>query len=407
MNKGFLSQYFEGVAIKRLRSVEVDTKKSNQHELNGVSMLRNILGAQRLINYPVQLIWLGGENEITTVSSTITWYNARENQNHRSAEYRLYFKKNDVMNLAQEGDLLVAAKMPSGDFHMIVVPFGSTYESQMLWLFGFSEEDSTNTFKFQPIEDDKDIKVNFAVRFILEELGIEIAEPENDHFDNILEPYLTTGFPTTSEFSKLAREKSGASSALEDPDNTFMQWIEYEERLFRRLEKQLVAKRLERGFVDGTEIDVDGFIKFSLSVQNRRKSRVGLALENHLQEVFSIHKLDFSRGKETENKAKPDFIFPNIQYYNDTRFPSSHLTMLGAKSTCKDRWRQVLSEAKRIQTKHLFTLEPGISENQTNEMQSQNVQLVLPAKLHTTYKEHQRSWLMNLGTFLEVVKGRQ
>lgn len=45
-------------------------------------------------------------------------------------------------------------------------------------------------------------------------------------------------------------------------------------------------------------------------------------------------------------------------------------TMLGVKSTCKDRWRQVLSEAKRIDNKHLATLEPGISENQTAEMQA-------------------------------------
>ena len=37
------------------------------------------------------------------------------------------------------------------------------------------------------------------------------------------------------------------------------------------------------------------------------------------------------------------------------------------KSTCKDRWRQVLSEADRIPNKHLFTLEAAISENQTSK----------------------------------------
>jgi hypothetical protein len=31
--------------------------------------------------------------------------------------------------------------------------------------------------------------------------------------------------------------------------------------------------------------------------------------------------------------------------------------MLGAKTTCKDRWRQVLTEAIKIPHKHLFTLE--------------------------------------------------
>jgi hypothetical protein len=30
--------------------------------------------------------------------------------------------------------------------------------------------------------------------------------------------------------------------------------------------------------------------------------------------------------------------------------------MLGVKTTCSDRWRQVLAEADRIQLKHLLTL---------------------------------------------------
>ena len=62
--------------------------------------------------------------------------------------------------------------------------------------------------------------------------------------------------------------------------------------------------------------------------------------------------------------------------------------MLGAKSTCKDRWRQVLSEAQRIPNKHLLTLEPGISENQTDEMQAKRLQLILPAQLHATYRRN-------------------
>lgn len=402
MKRGYLSQYFEGVAIKKLRAVEADFSRSNQHELNGVSMLRNLLGSCRLNDYPVRLIWLGGESDIKTVHSTVTWYNSRENQTHRSAEYRLYFKKNDVMDLAHEGDLLIAAKRPNGDFFMIVVPSGSTFESQLLWLFGFSEDYNLNTFKFRNIEENN-LQINFAVRFILEELGIEIEEPEPDYLDSFLEPYYNVGFPTTAEFSELSRQISKNVSPLEEPDNTLLQWIEQEERLFKRLEKHIVSKRLDQGFSG----DVDGFIAFSLSVQNRRKARVGYALENHLEEIFNKHNLTLSRGKETENKAKPDFIFPEIHSYRDPEFPSSKLTMLGVKSTCKDRWRQILSEAQRIQTKHLFTLEPSISINQTNEMQAKKVNLVLPQTLHNTYKEQQKKFLMNLKDFIKLVKNRQ
>lgn len=81
--------------------------------------------------------------------------------------------------------------------------------------------------------------------------------------------------------------------------------------------------------------------------------------------------------------------------------------MLGVKSSCKDRWRQVLSEAARIETKHLLTLEPGISENQTNEMKANKLQLVLPERIHETYSEAQRGWLVNLAQFIKEVSRKQ
>ena len=73
-------------------------------------------------------------------------------------------------------------------------------------------------------------------------------------------------------------------------------------------------------------------------------------------------------GKYTEGRSKPDFIFPSIDSYHDRSYPFEYLTMLGAKTTCKDRWRQVLPEADRIKHKHVLTLEPSISEEQTNGM---------------------------------------
>jgi len=78
--------------------------------------------------------------------------------------------------------------------------------------------------------------------------------------------------------------------------------------------------------------------------------------------------------------------------------------MLGAKSTLKERWRQVLSEAARIKRKHLLTLEPGISEAQTTEMEAKSLQLVLPRDLHRTYKPAQQAWLLGVDDFLGLVR---
>src|SRR5206468_1172860 len=80
-------------------------------------------------------------------------------------------------------------------------------------------------------------------------------------------------------------------------------------------------------------------------------------------------------------------------------FPVSRLTLLAAKSTCKDRWRQVLPEGHRVWPKHLVTLEPAISSSQTDQMQAERVQLVIPAGIQSSYRDEQRGWLMSLGEF--------
>ena len=67
----------------------------------------------------------------------------------------------------------------------------------------------------------------------------------------------------------------------------------------------------------------------------------------------------------------------------------------------------MLSEANRIKKKHLITLEPAISKQQTNEMRSSELQLVVPKELHASYHEEQRKWLWTLSGFLELVKNQQ
>lgn len=404
MKKGFLSEYFIGVVAKRLSAVEANPDVSNQHEFNGVVALRQLLGKDRLSDLPTRFVWLGEENEGISEDSLVTWYDARERHPSRT-EYRLYFRSNPVMELAGEGDLLIIAKRPENELMIIIVPRESTIENQLLWLFGIAVPTEAN-FEYRDFEDGSDTKIDFTARFILEELGIEIEEPETGRLDSLLERFGGI-FPTTTVFSAFARETLPDVNPLDDPDAALLSWMDQEEKLFRRLERHIVADRLRRGFANSDSVDVDGFIKFSLSVQNRRKSRTGFALENHVEKIFKVYRINFVRGAVTENNAKPDFLFPGVAEYNDNSFPEARLSMLGVKSTCKDRWRQVLSEANRIQDKHLLTLEPGISENQTREMVSNSLQLVLPKGLHETYSGGQRAWLMDMEGFINLVCERQ
>jgi hypothetical protein len=408
MKQGFLSQYFTAVAAKRLSAVEVNKKVSNQHEFNGSQALKQTLGTNDTgdsIYYSARFIWMGEGNETVVADGQLSWYDARFKDDTRSAEWRLYFPTTDVSQLAQEGDLLFIAKCTDNSILCIIVRAGSTTESQMLWLLGVPVQ-SGRSFVYQNFQGKEDKEVDFVVRFILEELGIEVEERETAYLDSIIAQY-NGKLPTTKMFSILTRQTLKNVSPLDDPDGALMAWMNHEEKLFRRIEKLEVESRLKVGFVSQEGTDVDGFIKFSLSVLNKRKSRAGLALENHLEEIFILHKIQYARTVETENKTKPDFLFPSSVAYHNLKFSPELLTMLGVKTTCKDRWRQVLSEASRIENKHLFTLEPGISVNQTNEMKSHKLQLVLPLSIHETYTQNQRDWLLTIKDFIKFVNDKQ
>ena len=114
-------------------------------------------------------------------------------------------------------------------------------------------------------------------------------------------------------------------------------------------------------------------IDFANSILNRRKSRAGKSLEHHLATIFSANRLHYEQQIVTEGNKRPDFIFPSGKAYHDIVFPTKDLVFLGAKTTCKDRWRQILNEANRIKDKYLFTLQQGISKNQLSEMKSEHV----------------------------------
>lgn len=404
MRRGLLSDLFIGVVAKRLTLVETISESSNQHEFQGTRPLKRLLGEADRRGIPCRFIWLSDGQDSLSEEGFASWSNVRKGK-PRAPEFHLYYSSNSVTELMTPGDMLFLALRRDGSLLVVIASAGGTVESQLFWLFGM-EEEGERGFVFQDIDTAESPELGFAARYILDELGIEPEEPEADLLDRLVEPFGLV-FPTTRAFSELARASLPETSARDDPDAALVQWMDREEQLFRRLERRIVADRIGGGFQSPAAVDVEGFLSFSLSVQNRRKSRAGLALENHLEALFGAQGIRYVRGGETENRNRPDFLFPGAAEYHDRAFPDGRLTMLGAKSTLKDRWRQVLSEAGRIDEKHLLTLEPGVSRNQTNEMQAKNLRLVVPRGLHGTYRDEQRAWLMDLGDFLALVRGRQ
>ena len=134
---------------------------------------------------------------------------------------------------------------------------------------------------------------------------------------------------------------------------------------------------------------------------------MGHALQNHLAKIFIENKLKFEAQALTEGKSKPDFIFPGKKEYQDKKYKTDFLVMLAAKSSCKERWRQILDEAERIPNKHLCTLEQAISSDQTSAMMERKVTLVIPSLLHNTYTVAQQKNLRTINQFVDYVKFKQ
>jgi len=410
MKRGYLSQYFSGVAVKRLSSVEADVLRSNQHEFNGVEGLRSIMGEpvgkQRFITTFLYLT--DQDDEPVVENGFLTWYDARQKgrleRGVKRSEYRLYFPTNLVSQCTAAGDLLLIAKRLDNSLLSIVVENNTTIESQIMWLFGFSDLIHPGFSIKSELETEQD-RIGFAARVILDQIGVKSEEEAPNYLDQMLEKFNGT-FPKTIEFSAYARSTINDLTSYDDPDIVLISWMEREEILFRTLEKHLLGEKL-RNLTQKGEEDTEPFIKLVQSTLQRRKSRAGSALENHLEQIFTDHDVTYTRTAVTENRLRPDFIFPGIDQYHDAAFPQTRLTMLASKSTCKDRWRQILNEAIRIPDKHLLTLEPSISVHQTNEMINERVQLVLPRGLHSTYTATQQLWLMDIATFIKLTLMRQ
>ena len=70
-------------------------------------------------------------------------------------------------------------------------------------------------------------------------------------------------------------------------------------------------------------------------------------------------------------------------------------------------WRQVLTEADRIDCKYLFTLQPSISVNQLQEMKNERLTLVIPEANRSSFDAHFRDDILSLKQFVRIVRERQ
>lgn len=208
-------------------------------------------------------------------------------------------------------------------------------------------------------------------------------------------------FPSSVDVSSAARQiDHSAPMAINDPSTALLRWTQIEYDLFRELEQLYFLPVITSHFPS-----VDDFLATANSMLNRRKSRAGKSLEHHTAEILRINQIEFEEQVVTEQHKTVDFLMPSGVAYRDSGYPIERIITLAAKTTCKDRWRQVISEASRMsgRPKYLLTLQQSMTASQLYEMRDEQVSLVVPWQYVKSFPIQVQSLLIPLNEFIRHV----
>jgi hypothetical protein len=381
LDKAILAVQNSEIAYSKFLAAN-DTKATNTHQsgyLIGKSawqmFLDKIPEKGENITIDVEVNW----QDSFTTQSKFTYYGASKD------EFRLtVFGNNFPFREAENvGDLLVLAKVGKGKFSAFIL----SHDEQIDDFFALLNISPTDTNKIIPkqLEPSGESKLNECFLSFLHSLEID--------------------FPSTLDLAAAARNCCNHSfqiskrDVISNPDKTILNWLDSEFQLFKLIEADRYSQYVQAPFRT-----LEKLIATAQTILQRRKSRAGKSLELHLSEIFRIFDLSFETQKVTEDNKKPDFVFPNIEAYLNPNFDPRKLVVLASKTTCKDRWRQILNEADRVEVIYLFTLQQGISPKQLEEMKKYNVQLIVPKIFIQHFPaEHQNS-ILTLEQFLVYVK---
>ena len=330
------------------------------------------------VDIPIRIHW---QNDFDT-DSRFKYYGVKTRNEYRITRFGRGFP---FLNDENVGDLLVLARFDKDYYEAFVLQ---------------SDDDIDDFFSYFNLSYDKTNQIIDVNQQVLPEQRILTL------INDFVSRYVN--FPDTRIMANGARtcynEANGIATRniVSAPDDVLLGWLDTEYTLFKYMEEKVYSDITTKPFPN-----IDAFVAMANEVLNRRKSMAGKSLEHHLADIFVHNKLIFEEQVITEENKKPDFVFPNGECYHNLAFPGELLTVLGAKTTCKDRWRQVLNEADRVDDKYLFTLQQGISSNQLKEMQDYRLHLVVPHKYLTSFPKEYRGGICDLTAFIGLVKERQ
>lgn len=211
-------------------------------------------------------------------------------------------------------------------------------------------------------------------------------------------------FPNTETMAHVGRDFADRTNPLlrrRRWDDQLLEWVRMEYEIFRAVERHFFLQEDARQWAD-----VDRFLATANSMMNRRKARAGKSLEHHVAAMLTRSGIPFTPQALTEDGHVADFLLPSVEAYHSPTFPADDLIFLAAKTTCKDRWRQILTETSKIPVKHLLTLQQTLSVDQLQQMYHHAVHLVVPQLYHSGYPTVAGAHVWSVDDFVKMLQAR-
>ena len=305
--------------------------------------------------HEIKIDWQG----IRTTESVVTWYGRRTRSEYRLTRFGRNFP---FLNDYYVGSLLILVPLDISNFQAYILDIDDDIlEAQAVlgveiisgWgIYGESRHDV--------------------------ETQDECLHNRFQHFKSGLED-----FPSGDEFSQETRTallECVSGFADWSADDKIIKGRDTEYELFKLVEQSICGPIVERGFRD-----IDEFVSAANSITNRRRARAGRSFENHIGFILDDASIPYERQPDID--GNPDFIIPSADAYRDRSYPVDRLFVIGAKTTSRERWRQLLDEGKRVPRKYFMTLQPNMSNRQYGAIIDANVRLVVPESLHNGYPD--------------------
>lgn len=146
--------------------------------------------------------------------------------------------------------------------------------------------------------------------------------------------------------------------------------------------RDFICKLIERF----SEIDA-----LMLSASQQRKSRAGYSFEHHIESMLYDGDFPFEKQVVIQAKKRPDFVLPSLAHLRKPPVGAAAGMILSAKTTLRERWKQVEREMHGGEL-FLATVDENIASNAIEEMASMGIYLVVPEALksskNTEYGRH-------------------